>query len=501
MRLFAAFLIALGLVVSAAAAAPVDDGVRYLESRQQPDGGFAEPGRASDPSLTAWAVLGLVAAGSPPERAAGYLADKPYPTATDLELRILALAALGRDVSPLADRLERLRRPDGAIGPLVNSTIWGIIALRAAGRAPGDRAVAYLKAAQARDGGWSWSAGGQPDTDDTAAAVQALRAARGASSCSCDQARAGVPARPAGARRRLRAHARRRVERSVDFLGDPGVSRRGSRPGASRLRLPRPGAAHGRKLPLQREIRDHAGVGDLVRGHGARPTLLPAAAVKAVVSWSGGKDSCLALVRATAAGIEPSVLLTMMTEDGVRSRSHGLRLELVQAQAAALGLPLVTPAATWNSYEETFAATLVELRAGGIEAGVFGDIDLEPNRAWVARLCAGAGIRPLQPLWARPRRELIDELLAAGVEAVVVATRDGVVPVALLGRTLDAALADELERLGIDASGELGEYHTAVVDAPGFAHRLDVEQGIRVLRDGVWFLDLDVQMPRVYSPA
>ena len=142
---------------------------------------------------------------------------------------------------------------------------------------------------------------------------------------------------------------------------------------------------------------------------------------------------------------------------------------------------------------------LAELHAGGIEVGVFGDIDLEPNRAWVERACAGTGIQPIHPLWARPRRELIDELLAEGVEAVVVAARDGIAPVTLLGRTLDVALADELERLGIDASGELGEYHA--VDAPGFARRLDVEHGVRVLRDGVWFLDLDVEMSRVYWPA
>ncbi len=222
--------------------------------------------------------------------------------------------------------------------------------------------------------------------------------------------------------------------------------------------------------------------------------------MKAVVSWSGGKDSCLALVRATSAGVEPAVLLTMMTEDVVRSRSHGLRLGLLEAQAAALGLPLVVRAATWDAYEVTFVEALAELHSGGIEAGVFGDIDLEPNRAWVERACAGTGIRPIHPLWARPRRELIDELLAEGVEAVVVAARDGIAPVTLLGRTLDVALADELERLGIDASGELGEYHTAVVDAPGFARRVDVEHGVRVLRDGVWFLDL-VEMPRVYSPA
>jgi hypothetical protein len=166
------------LVVSAPAwAGALDDGARYLQSHQQRGGGFAEPGQPADPGLTAWAVLGLHAAGRPPQGAAEYLAGKPYPTATDLELRILALAALGRDVDGLARQLEGLRRPSGSIGPTLNSTAWGILALRAAGRPAGKNSVDYLLRSQHRSGGWSWHQGGAPDSNDTAAAVQALRAA------------------------------------------------------------------------------------------------------------------------------------------------------------------------------------------------------------------------------------------------------------------------------------------------------------------------------------
>jgi hypothetical protein len=174
---FLALLLA-GLTLAASAGAGLVDGAgAYIEGREQPDGGFAEPGRASDPALTAWAALGLAAAGRPPGSAAAFLAGKPYPTATDLELRILALDALGDDVTALAGRLVRLRRPSGAIGPLLNSTIWGVIALRAAGLPAGRKTVRYLLRAQAPGGGWSWQTGVAPDADDTAAAVQALRAA------------------------------------------------------------------------------------------------------------------------------------------------------------------------------------------------------------------------------------------------------------------------------------------------------------------------------------
>jgi iron complex transport system substrate-binding protein len=149
---------------------------QYLLSRQQPDGGFAEPGAQSDPSLTAWAVLGLAAAGRVPPNAVEYLEDKPYPEATDLALRILALHAAGRDTRALAVRLEGLRRPDGRIGPLVNSTIWGALALRANRRAAGT-SIRYIVRQQRPSGGWSWYPGGRADSNDTAAAIQALRAA------------------------------------------------------------------------------------------------------------------------------------------------------------------------------------------------------------------------------------------------------------------------------------------------------------------------------------
>ena len=180
-------LVLLGLVPSAATPAVANDraeAVAYLAGRQVDGGGFAEPGRAADPGLTAWVVLGLAAAGRDPSamRAGGetpedFLAGKPYPAATDLELRILALDALGRTPSLLADQLESLRRSSGSIGPSVNSTIWGVLALRSVGRPAGSNAVTYLLRQQRPDGGWPWFPGVASDSNDTAAAIQALRAA------------------------------------------------------------------------------------------------------------------------------------------------------------------------------------------------------------------------------------------------------------------------------------------------------------------------------------
>jgi hypothetical protein len=164
---------AVAAVALTLAASPAD----YVAAHQQSDGSFAEPGKSSDANLTAWAILGLTAAGKAPDRSpVEYLTGAPASSANDVALRILALRALGRDTRDLVDRLETMRRPDGRIGPLVNSTIWGVLALRAADR-PAGTSVRYLRRAQRPSGGWSWYPRGAPDSNDTAAAIQALGAA------------------------------------------------------------------------------------------------------------------------------------------------------------------------------------------------------------------------------------------------------------------------------------------------------------------------------------
>ena len=167
------------LALGGSATAGVADGVRYLRAAQGADGGFGESGDPSDVGLTAWAVLGLRGAGASPSRrqaAADFLIDGDDASVTDLELRILALDALGRGVGSLADRLARRRAADGRIGPTVNATIWGVLALRSAGRPAGRSTVRWLLRQQRPGGGWSWAVGGRADSNDTAAAIQALRA-------------------------------------------------------------------------------------------------------------------------------------------------------------------------------------------------------------------------------------------------------------------------------------------------------------------------------------
>ena len=206
------------------------------------------------------------------------------------------------------------------------------------------------------------------------------------------------------------------------------------------------------------------------------------------VSWSGGKDACLALHRAAATDA-CAALFTVLDETGTRTRSHGLRLEVVQAQADALGLPLRTVRASWETYEAAVIGGLRALRAEGITAAVFGDIDTESHRDWEARVCAAAGLEARLPLWKEDRHTVLREFLQTGHRARLVAVREGRLAPDLLGRVLDPDLVAAIEAAGSDPCGEFGEYHTVVEDGPRFSRALGLVPGERVLVRGVWALD------------
>jgi diphthine-ammonia ligase len=205
-------------------------------------------------------------------------------------------------------------------------------------------------------------------------------------------------------------------------------------------------------------------------------------------SWSGGKDSCLALHYAILEGGMPKRLLTMMSEDGHGSRSHGLPQPLLEEQARRIGIPIVFHSASWTKYEKVFSSTLADLRVQGITEGVFGDIDIQDHRDWCVRVCGAQGIRARHPLWKRPRRELLEEFIGLGFKATIVVTKAESMGPEWLGRTIDAHAIQELEQLGVDPSGELGEYHTVVTDGPIFHSPITLFPGEPVLHDGYWFL-------------
>ena len=167
----------MGLAAAALAVALAGTPVSYLTGRQQADGGFAEPGGHSSPELTAWATLGLAAAGRPPGAQTKLFLNRRVRDVGDVALKILALRAVGVRDTADADRLTPA--PTGRIGPFVNSTIWSVLALRAAGvrgRAI-RRGASYLMRFHNRDGGFELTPGRGSDSQSTAWAIQALLAA------------------------------------------------------------------------------------------------------------------------------------------------------------------------------------------------------------------------------------------------------------------------------------------------------------------------------------
>ncbi len=211
-----------------------------------------------------------------------------------------------------------------------------------------------------------------------------------------------------------------------------------------------------------------------------------------VCSWSGGKDSCLALWQAIEQGGIPKLLLTMMDEQGRRSRSHGLPVDVLQAQADSLGIPLTTADTSWEDYETIFTEALRTAAQNGARVSVFGDIDFEENRAWEEKVSQRAGLQAYLPLWKKPRQNLLNDFLTLGFEATIIATKDDKLGKRFLGRILDHALLAEFEQAGIDLSGEAGEYHTIVTEGPLFNKPLSLQKGETTLHTGTWFLGVQV---------
>ena len=188
---------------------------------------------------------------------------------------------------------------------------------------------------------------------------------------------------------------------------------------------------------------------------------------RAFCSWSGGKDSCLALGRAIENGYEITHLLTMFDETGLRSRSHSVSREVMQAQAGALGLELIAPSASWQSYESVFIEELKKFKAQNFEAAIFGDIDLQAHRDWEEKVCARAEIEAVLPLWNENRLDLVSEFLRSGFRSIVICVNEQFLPKEFCGRLFNEQFVRDLPE-GVDACGENGEFHTFVFDGKFF---------------------------------
>jgi uncharacterized protein (TIGR00290 family) len=209
------------------------------------------------------------------------------------------------------------------------------------------------------------------------------------------------------------------------------------------------------------------------------------------VSWSGGKESSLACYRAKVNGLTPSYLLNMTSEDGSRSRAHGLAQQVLLLQAEAIGIPLVQRKTSWKNYEDNFKKAVLELKEAGVEGGVFGDIDLEPHRKWVKRVCKEIGIRPYLPLWGKEQKKVLEDFINLGFKAIVVAIISEVLDERWVGRRVDGEFLKDIIRIeSITPCGEAGEYHTLVIDGPIFKKKIKIVDSKIVRRKEHRLLDI-----------
>ncbi len=220
----------------------------------------------------------------------------------------------------------------------------------------------------------------------------------------------------------------------------------------------------------------------------------PDATKRVLLSWSSGKDSAWTLHRLRAMpGVEVVGLLTSFNEAADRVAMHAVRRSLVEAQARAAGLPLVSVALPWPctnaDYEARMKAALADARTRGVTHVAFGDLFLEDVRAYRERMLEGTGLAPLFPIWGCDTARLAREMVAHGLRAILTCVDPRRLPGAFVGRDFDHDLLEALPG-DVDPCGENGEFHSFAHAGPMFSRPIAVRRGRRVTRDGFHFIDL-----------
>ena len=226
--------------------------------------------------------------------------------------------------------------------------------------------------------------------------------------------------------------------------------------------------------------------------------------MKILVSWSSGKDAAwtLHVLRQTHPDAVAG-LLTTTNRAFDRVAMHGVRRDVLEAQAAAAGLPLHVVPLPWPCSNDDYERLMRQATAGfagdGVTHVAFGDLFLEDVRQYRIDRLAGSGITPLFPLWkTEDTRRLAETMIAGGLRATLATVDPRVLDSGFAGRAFDSALLDELPAT-VDPCGERGEFHTCVFDGPMFARPVPLVAGAVVHRDGFTFADLQLS-PSLAGP-
>jgi uncharacterized protein (TIGR00290 family) len=212
---------------------------------------------------------------------------------------------------------------------------------------------------------------------------------------------------------------------------------------------------------------------------------------KILVSWSGGKDSALALQEVQKEHkYEIAALLTTLTEDYDRISMHGVRRTLLERQASSLGYPLeevyISKDASNEEYESKMQEFLETYRERGVTSVVSGDIFLEDLRGHREGNLARIGMKGIFPLWESDTGELARRFVDMGFQAIITCVDSRVLDKSFVGRFFDRRFLSDLP-LDVDPCGENGEYHSFVLDGPVFRKAIPLRKGRTVLRDGRFY--------------
>jgi uncharacterized protein (TIGR00290 family) len=219
--------------------------------------------------------------------------------------------------------------------------------------------------------------------------------------------------------------------------------------------------------------------------------------IPTLVSWSSGKDSAWSLyLLQQSPEFQPVGLLTTINSAFDRVAMHSTRREVLEAQAEAAGLPLHVVPLPWpcsnEHYEAAMSAACDGAIASGVKAIAFGDLFLQDIRRYREERLDGTGLTPVFPVWKLNTRELLLEMIHAGVKTRIVCVDPAKLSGEFAGRDLDDEFLRDLPE-GVDPCGENGEFHTCVYDGPMFRHAMQIESGEVVERDGFVFADLKLK--------
>ncbi len=215
---------------------------------------------------------------------------------------------------------------------------------------------------------------------------------------------------------------------------------------------------------------------------------------RALLSWSSGKDAAWSLhVLRQQGDVEVVGLLTTINRTFERVAMHAVRETLLEAQAAAAGLPLwkvdIPFPCPNEAYEAAMGAACAKAVAESVEVMAFGDLFLEDVRAYRIQKLAGTGLEPRFPLWGRDTAALAREMIAGGLKATLTCVDPKALDASFAGRAFNAALLADLPP-SVDPCGERGEFHSFAWDGPMFSHPVPIQRGEVVERDGFVFADL-----------